>query len=108
MSPKAKKNSHRELLFCKTQPVVGGWLTSSVILQLDFKEDASVNAYVEAKAKQQAAVGREVPEVRKNGQGDVPEVREAGVQVSLEALVQTEPVWADDEAPWPEGLEVKT
>lgn len=35
--PKASKK--RELLFCVTQPVSGGWLTSSVVLQLDFTPD---------------------------------------------------------------------
>lgn len=97
MSAKRRKNSHRELLFCKTQPVVGGWMTSSVILQLDFKEDASVNAWVEAQAKK-AGVGE--PAGASQREAAAPE--DSG---RIDSGQLSDPVWTDDEAPWPKGLE---
>lgn len=37
---KKDRDTRRELLFCNTQPVVGGWLTSTVILELHFTRDS--------------------------------------------------------------------
>lgn len=48
MTAKRKKDRkvRRELLFTNTQPVVGGWLTSCVMLELHFAPDAEVTKHV--------------------------------------------------------------
>lgn len=40
---KKREKSKRELLFCVTQPVVDGWLTSTLVLQVDFTHDRSAS-----------------------------------------------------------------
>lgn len=96
MSAKRVHKSKRELLFCVTQPVVDGWLTSSLVLQIDFSHDRSAShaAQLERVSPGEVAM-RPLREVRE-ARGETP---------VLEEEETDDPTWSEEEGQGPEEEE---
>lgn len=57
--------------------------------------------YIETEVVDVKKSRKALPALRADREGEMHPVRSDDVQMSLEALVQTEPIWADTEAPAP-------